>query len=63
MSTDQAADAKEKLRNDALHYHRYPQPGKLEVVATKPSVTSRWLVNLAALAVIDAQVRARRAIR
>jgi len=43
MSTDQAADAKEKLRNDALHYHRYPQPGKLEVVATKPLANQRDL--------------------
>jgi malate dehydrogenase (oxaloacetate-decarboxylating)(NADP+) len=43
MSTDQANDAKEKLRNDALHYHRWPQPGKLEVVATKPLANQRDL--------------------
>ena len=24
MSTEQATDAKDKLRSDALHYHRYP---------------------------------------
>ncbi len=43
MSTDQASDAKEKLRSDALHYHRYPQPGKLEVIATKPLANQRDL--------------------
>jgi malate dehydrogenase (oxaloacetate-decarboxylating)(NADP+) len=43
MSTDQATDAKDKLRSDALHYHRYPQPGKLEVTATKPLANQRDL--------------------
>ncbi len=43
MSTDQATDAKDKLRDDALHYHRFPKPGKLEVVATKPLANQRDL--------------------
>lgn len=43
MSTEQATDAKDKLRSDALHYHRYPQPGKLEVTATKPLANQRDL--------------------
>ncbi len=33
----------EKLRQDALDYHRYPQPGKLEIRATKPLATQRDL--------------------
>lgn len=43
MSTEQATDAKDKLRDDALHYHRFPKPGKLEVVATKPMANQRDL--------------------
>lgn len=43
MSTDQATDAKDKLRDDALHYHRFPKPGKLEIVATKPMANQRDL--------------------
>ncbi len=43
MSTDQATDAKDKLRADALHYHRHPKPGKLEVTATKPLANQRDL--------------------
>ncbi|MEL6991421.1 MAG: NADP-dependent malic enzyme [Pseudomonadota bacterium] len=31
--TDQPSDS---LRQDALHYHEFPKPGKLEVRATKP---------------------------
>ena len=26
----------EDLKKSALHYHRYPRPGKLEIKATKP---------------------------
>jgi malate dehydrogenase (oxaloacetate-decarboxylating)(NADP+) len=33
----------DKLRDDALDYHRYPTPGKLRVVATKPLATQRDL--------------------
>ncbi|MFY8161539.1 MAG: NADP-dependent malic enzyme [Candidatus Kapaibacteriota bacterium] len=29
--------------NDALDYHQYPQPGKIEVIPTKPFVTQRDL--------------------
>ena len=29
----------DKLTEDALHYHRFPIPGKSEVVATKPLAT------------------------
>ncbi len=43
MSTEQATDAKDKLRDDALHYHRFPKPGKLEIVATKPMANQRDL--------------------
>jgi malate dehydrogenase (oxaloacetate-decarboxylating)(NADP+) len=33
----------DRLRDDALDYHAFPQPGKLEVVATKPLATQRDL--------------------
>lgn len=35
--------SKEKLRIDALHYHEYPQPGKIKIVPTKPYATQRDL--------------------
>lgn len=34
--THDATDKTKALRDAALHYHEYPRPGKLEVVATKP---------------------------
>ena len=39
MSSESAAD----LKADALHFHREPRPGKLEVVATKPLANQRDL--------------------
>lgn len=33
----------EDLKKDALHYHRHPRPGKLEIKATKPLANSRDL--------------------
>ncbi len=39
MASDAAAD----LKNDALHYHREPRPGKLEIAATKPLGNQRDL--------------------
>lgn len=32
-----------KLKRDALNYHRYPQPGKIETIPTKPYRTQRDL--------------------
>ena len=43
MSTDQSTDAKNNLKDAALRYHRFPRPGKLEVVATKPLANQRDL--------------------
>lgn len=43
MSTEQSTDAKDKLKSDALHYHRFPKPGKLEITATKPMANQRDL--------------------
>ena len=39
MSNDNAAD----LKSDALHFHREPRPGKLEISATKPLANQRDL--------------------
>ena len=39
MSSDSAAD----LKSDALHFHREPRPGKLEISATKPLANQRDL--------------------
>jgi malate dehydrogenase (oxaloacetate-decarboxylating)(NADP+) len=39
MSTDKAPS----LRDAALHFHEYPKPGKLEIVATKPLANTRDL--------------------
>jgi len=33
----------EDLKKSALHYHRYPRPGKLEIKATKPLANQRDL--------------------
>ena len=37
------SDRDESLRNDALRYHQYPKPGKLEIRPTKPVTTGRDL--------------------
>ncbi len=39
MANDGSAD----LRSDALHFHREPRPGKLEIMATKPLANQRDL--------------------
>ena len=39
MATDNTAD----LKADALHFHAFPRPGKLEIVATKPLGNQRDL--------------------
>ena len=39
MANEGAAD----LKSDALHFHREPRPGKLEIVATKPLANQRDL--------------------
>ncbi len=39
MSSEGAAD----LKSDAMHYHRQPRPGKLEIAATKPLANQRDL--------------------
>ena len=31
------------LREGALHFHQFPKPGKLEIVATKPLANARDL--------------------
>ncbi|RIA55338.1 NADP-dependent malic enzyme [Dichotomicrobium thermohalophilum] len=36
-------DASEDLKSGALHYHRHPQPGKIEVTPTKPLGNQRDL--------------------
>ena len=38
-------DANNTLREAALHYHKYPKPGKLEIRATKPLATGRDLAR------------------
>src|SRR5262245_58306590 len=44
MDDSRAPDnGKHDLKDAALHYHRFPQPGKLEVVATKPLANQRDL--------------------
>ncbi len=35
--------AKAELRESALHYHRFPTPGKLSVIAKKPLANQRDL--------------------
>jgi malate dehydrogenase (oxaloacetate-decarboxylating)(NADP+) len=37
------SDVSQDLRADALHYHRSPRPGKIEIKATKPLGTQRDL--------------------
>ena len=39
MSSESTAD----LKADALHFHREPRPGKLEIRATKPLANQRDL--------------------
>ncbi|MBM3514568.1 MAG: NADP-dependent malic enzyme [Alphaproteobacteria bacterium] len=43
MPNDGPQTAANDLKEAALHYHRYPTPGKLEVVATKPLANQRDL--------------------
>ncbi len=38
-----ADDVSQDLRANALHYHRFPRPGKIEIQATKPLATQRDL--------------------
>lgn len=33
----------DELKQNALHYHRHPKPGKLEIKATKPLANQRDL--------------------
>ncbi len=40
---DQNEDKTETLKQSALHYHKFPKPGKIAVVATKPMATQRDL--------------------
>ena len=42
MSSD-PSDQKNALRDAALHFHEYPRPGKLEIVASKPLGNARDL--------------------
>ncbi|MFO7805350.1 MAG: NADP-dependent malic enzyme [Paracoccaceae bacterium] len=39
------SDPKDGLRDAALHYHRFPKPGKLEIRATKPLANGRDLAR------------------
>ena len=43
MSSDTVSER--MLRTEALDYHRYPKPGKLEIRATKPMTTGRDLAR------------------
>ena len=43
LGTSAATDAERSLAEAALVYHRYPRPGKLEIVATKRMVNQRDL--------------------
>jgi len=38
-----STNASDDLRNSALHYHRFPRPGKLEIQPTKPLANQRDL--------------------
>ena len=38
-----AANAEEKLKQDAIEYHRYPTPGKIALTTTKPLANQRDL--------------------
>ncbi|GBU10209.1 malate dehydrogenase [Gammaproteobacteria bacterium] len=40
---DKQIDAQNDLRKAALHYHKYPQPGKIALIATKPMSNQRDL--------------------
>ncbi|MBT8152900.1 NADP-dependent malic enzyme [Epibacterium ulvae] len=44
------------LREDALHYHEYPRPGKLEIRATKPMENGRDLARAYSPGVAEACV-------
>ncbi|MCA8868136.1 MAG: NADP-dependent malic enzyme [Rhodobacteraceae bacterium] len=52
MSSDE--QAKGSARQEALNYHEFPKPGKLEIRATKPMTTGRDLSNAYSPGVADA---------
>src|SRR5690606_17888647 len=41
--TDEPRDPQKALKEAALHFHRHPKPGKIEIVATKPLANQRDL--------------------
>lgn len=41
--TEDVRDPQKALRDDALHFHNYPKPGKLEISPTKPLANQRDL--------------------
>jgi len=41
--SNQDTEQNSALRDAALHFHRYPKPGKIEIVATKPLANQRDL--------------------
>ncbi|MCB9993947.1 MAG: NADP-dependent malic enzyme [Hyphomicrobiaceae bacterium] len=43
MSDKPVSESKAQLREAALHFHQWPRPGKLEIVATKPLANQRDL--------------------
>jgi len=47
-------DVRSALQQEALDYHEFPQPGKLEIRATKPMATGRDLSNAYSPGVADA---------
>ncbi len=49
-----AKDINGKISNPALDYHEFPQPGKLEIRATKPLANSRDLARAYSPGVADA---------
>ena len=51
--SDSPADS---LRQAALHYHRYPKPGKLEIRATKPLANGRDLARAYSPGVAEASL-------
>ncbi|GIT90672.1 malic enzyme [Jannaschia pagri] len=51
---DRSDDPKNAARQAALDYHRYPQPGKLEIRATKPLANGRDLARAYSPGVADA---------
>jgi len=54
------ADDSNNLREAALSYHEFPQPGKLEIRATKPMATPHDLSRAYTPGVAEACLAARR---